>query len=355
MVEQHEPNTNDAMDWLDSLPGPEAYKLISRAFGLPLTWDTFVRTLVDEHGRSNRDACLLLEWCLDWYRPHETGKRYRGDAPYLDSAGLAADWGMSTDRMKRVRRALSKSGLVKFETRQHICLVRVRWSAVCYAVGREADFRGCKSAQSEESRGCKSAQSEASRGCKSAQSERPEGANLHTTLPLRSSFNSSSLSEEEGETLEAMFVEMITHGRKAGRSCDAQWLQESRDAFFGVVADGRDPNLVKAAWYEYVDEKGKGATYLGHWLKGLNLRGEKADKDEWAFVACYERLEHAAELRAERERVAAGGVPKPKLEHTSVGWVELVSGLVLEGVDEGATVEEAEEAWPEVWRQAQAS
>ena len=172
---------------------------------------------------------------------------------------------------------------------------------------------------------------------------------MHTTLPLRSSFNSSSLSEEEGETLEAMFVEMITHGRKAGRSCDAQWLQESRDAFFGVVADGRYPNLVKAAWYEYVDEKGKGATYLGHWLKGLNLRGEKADEGEWAFVACYERAAH----RADRGREAAGGLPKPNLVHTPEGWIETRKSLVV--ADKDATREEAKAAWPEVWRRSQAS
>lgn len=359
MAEEQQTHTdNDITTALLPQTGEQAYALIKATYHLPLTWDTFVRALVDKHGRSNRDACLLLAWCLSWYNVPD-GKRpvFRGEVPYLDSAGLAADWGMSRDRMKRVRRALSKSGLVKFESERHNCLVYIQWGAVAEAVRREAEFRGCKSAQSN-FRGCKSAQPKPFRGCKSAQPKRLEGANLHPTLLHRSPSYLPPSSEEEAETNEARVERMLDYGRKAGRSCDRKWVKDAHEAFDAVVADGHDPALVERAWYAYVDEKGKAATDLGHWLRGLNLRGEETDEGEWAFVACYDHAKSRAEREADRERVAAGGMPTARLIPTDEGWLELGSERILPGVPADATREEAEAAWPAIWedwQRAQAS
>ena len=152
MAEQREHNTNDIIKDLLPQTGEQAYALIASRYGLPLKATTFSGVLQGKRGTIAPLACLLLEWCLDWYRPHETGKRYRGDAPYLDSAGLARDWHASTKAFKLARETVSHAGLVTFESKQRSCLVRVHWDAVADAVRREAEFRGCTGAQSDDFR-----------------------------------------------------------------------------------------------------------------------------------------------------------------------------------------------------------
>lgn len=146
---------------------------------------------------------------------------------------------------------------------------------------------------------------------------------------------------------------MLDYGRKAGRSCKGKWIKDAYDAFDAVMADGKDPDIVEVTWHDYVDEKGASATDLGHWLRGLDLRGKEADEGEWAFERMYARLEHAAALRAKREGGAADEMPTAQLRRTEAGWVELVSALVV--ADKDATREQAKAAWPEVWRRSQAS
>lgn len=350
MSELHEPHTdNDITTALLPQTGEQAYALIKATYGLSLTWDTFVRSLTFPSGGTHLVACLLLAWCLGWYNVRD-GKRpaFRGEVPYLDSEGLARDWGISTDQMKRARRALSQAGLVKFESERHSCLVYIQWGAVAEAVRREAEFRGCTDAQSK-SRGCTGAQSKGLRGCTGAPSKRLEGALVHPTLLHRSPSYLPPSSEEEAETNEARVERMLDYGRKAGRSCDRTWVKDAHEAFNAVVANGHDPAIVEAAWMEYVDEKRKSATDLGHWLRGHDMHDEETDEGEWAFTACYERAVH----RAAREREAAGGLPKPNLVRTPDGWIETRKSLVV--APEDATREQAEAAWPEVWRRSQAS
>jgi hypothetical protein len=347
MAEEQQTHTDNDIT-TDLLPqtGEQAYALIEATYGLPLKATTFGGVLQGKRGTVAPLACLLLEWCLDWYRPRETGKRYRGEMPYLDSADLAADWHASPREFKTAREIVSRSGLVTFESRRHDCRVRIHWDAVAEAVRREAEFRqslkrpsSLDSRQSDPLTGLDSRQSDPLTGLDSRQSD--------YTLPLISSFIPSSFAEEEAETNEERVERMLDYGRKAGRSCDRKWVKDAHEAFDAVVADGHDPALVERAWYAYVDERGKAATDLGHWLRGLNLRGEEADEGEWSFTACYERAKHRAEREAERERVAAGGMPRAQLRRTKEGWVELVSGFVV--APEDATAEEAEEAWPGVW------
>ena len=367
MSDQREPNPNNTTLTLAGLSGPKAYHTICDVYHLPLTWDTFVRTLTFPGGGTHLTACLLLAWCLSWYNVRDGEEpAFCGKVPYLASERLARDWGISRDQMKRARRALSRAGLVVFESKQRSCLVHVKWDAVSAAVRREAEFRGCTGAQSDdfrgctgaqsESRGCTGAQSESLRGCTGAPSKRLEGALVHPTL-LHSSPSkeppSPATPEEEGESNAVRVARMLDYGRKAGRSCKGKWVKDAYDAYDAVVADGKDPDIVEVTWHDYVDEKGATATDLGHWLRGLDLRGKEADEGEWAFERMYEHLEHAAALRAEREGGAADKMPKPNLVHTPEGWFETRKSLVV--ADKDATREEAEAAWPEVWRRSQAS
>ena len=348
MSELREHNTNGTTLTLAGLTGTAAYDAISKAYGLPLKATTFGGVLQGKRGTVAPLACLLLEWCLDWYRPRETGKRYRGEMPYLDSADLAADWHASPREFKTAREIVSRSGLVTFESRRHDCRVRVHWDAVAEAVRREAEFRqslkrpsSLDSRQSDPLTGLDSRQSDPLTGLDSRQSD--------YTLPLISSFIPSSFAEEEAETNEARVNRMLDYGRALGRSCDGPWVTNAHEAFDAVVADGHDPTLVERAWYAYVDEKRKSATDLGHWLRGHDMHDEETDEGEWAFMACYERAVH----RADREREAAGGLPKPNLVRTPDGWIETRKSLVV--APEDATREQAEAAWPEVWRRSQAS
>ena len=360
MAEQLEPHTdNDITTALLPQTGEQAYALITSTYGLPLKATTFGGVLQGKRGAIAPLACLLLEWCLDWYRPCETGKRYRGDVPYLDSAGLARDWHASTKAFKLARETVSHAGLVTFESEQHDCLVRVHWDAVAEAVRREAEFRQSLKGPSESRQSLKGP-SEGSRQSLKGPSEGSDSPYRDYTLLLSSSPIPSSSTEEEGETKVetngarvARVARMIAYGKDQGRKCKGTWVQDAQDAFDAVVADGRDPDIVEAAWKDYVSERGENATDLGHWLRGLNLRGKKTDEGEWAFVACYERAKHRAEREAEAERVAAGGVPTARLVQTKAGWVELVSGLVV--VPEDATREQAKAAWPEVWEASKAS
>ena len=370
MAEQQTTTTTDTIKDLLPQTGEQAYALITSTYGLPLKATTFGGALQGKRGAIAPLACLLLEWCLDWYRPCETGKRYRGDAPYLDSAGLARDWHASTKAFRLARETVSHAGLVTFESEQHSCLVRVHWDAVAEAVRREAEFRGCTGAQSDDfrlplkghskSRLPLKGHSEGSRLPLKGHSESSDCPYRDNTLLLISSSNPSSSAEEEGETKSkegetngARVAKMIAYGADRGRTCKGPWVIEASSAFDAVVADGKDPDIVEVAWHDYVDKRGENATDLGHWLRSRNLCGKETDEGEWAFERMYERLEHAAELRAKREGSATGKMPEPQLRRTKEGWVELVSALVV--APEDATREQAKAAWPKVWRRSQAS
>ena len=349
MSKQHEPHTNDTTLTLAGLTGPDAYRAISKVYGLPLTWDTFVRALTFPSGGTDFAACLLLAWCLSWYNVPENEKPvFFGEVPYLDSRGRARDWNITPRKLRRAREAVSHAGLVVFEKRQHSCLVHIQWDAVAEAVRREADFRLTASGQSE-SRLTASGHSEPSRLTASGHSERSDRPPAVNTLLHSSPSYLPPSSEEEAETNEERVNRMLDYGRALGRSCDGPWVTNAHEAFDAVVADGHDPAIVEAAWMEYVGEKRKAATDLGHWLRGHDMHDEETDEGEWAFTACYERAVH----RADREREAAGGLPKPNLVRTPDGWIETRKSLVV--APEDATREQAEAAWPEVWRRSQAS
>lgn len=360
MSKQHEPHTdNDITKALLPQTGEQAYALIEATYGLPLKATTFGGALQGKRGTIAPLACLLMEWCLDWYRPCEAGKRYRGDVPYLDSDGLARDWHASTKAFRLARETVSHAGLVTFESEQHSCLVRVHWDAVAEAVRREAEFRGCASAQSDDfrlplkghskSRLPLKGHSKGSRLSLKGHSESSDCPYRDNTLLLRSSPIPSPPTEEEAETNGERVERMLDYGRKAGRSCDRTWVKDAHEAFDAVVADGHDPALVERAWCAYVDERRRRATDLGHWLRGLDLCNKEADEGEWSFTACYDRAKHRAEREADRERVAAGGMPNPRLIPTDEGWLELGYERILPGVPSDATREEAEAAWPAIW------
>ena len=351
MDEQREPYTTDTTLTFADLTGTKCYRAISNAFGLPLTWDTFVRTLTFKSGKANLTACLLLAWCLSWYNVHDGEEpAFFGEVPYLDSKSLARDWGITDKQMRTARETVSHAGLVTFEKRQHACLVRIHWGVVADAVGYEAYLRHALEGQSETPRHALEGQSETPRHALEGQSERSEcTCRDNTLLHVSPSYLPPSPEEEEAETNGERVERMLDYGRALGRACDGPWVTNAHEAFDAVVADGHDPAIVEAAWMEYVDEKRKAATDLGHWLRGHDMHDEETDEGEWAFTACYERAVH----RAEREREAAGGLPKPNLVRTPDGWIETRKSLVV--APEDATREQAEAAWPEVWRQAQAS
>ena len=350
MTEEQQTHTdNDITAALLPKTGEQAYALIEATYGLPLKATTFGGVLQGKRGAIAPLACLLMEWCLDWYRPCETGKRYRGDMPYLDSDGLARDWHASPEQFRQARLALSHSGLVTFETQRHDCRVRVHWDAVAEAVRREAEFRHGLKTTSKFRHGLKTT----SKALDMVQRPPLNGLDMvfrPPTLSLSSSPIPSPPTEEEAETNEARVERMLDYGRKVGRSCDRKWVTNAHEAFDAVVADGHDPALVERAWYAYVDEKRKSATDLGHWLMGHDMHDEETDEGEWSFVACYDGAKHKAEREADRERVAAGGMPNPRLIPTDEGWLELGSERILPGVDKDATREEAEAAWPAIWK-----
>lgn len=346
--------------------GEQAYALLTATYGVPLKAETFVRVLVDGSGNADMLACHLMEWCLDWYRPTEDGRRrYAGDMPYLDSAGLAEDWNVTARRLKRARLLVSHTGLVKFHSRRHVCQVEIQWAAVAEATRREADFRRTEFGPSN-FRGTEFGTSKPLRGTEFGTSKALDVPNSVHTLPLPSSLRSSSLSEEEEEgvensiprevcdTLSEAVERCLEHGRQRGRACSGRWAADAHAAFAEAVGAGRDPEALEAAWRDYVTRRGASATDLGHWIRGLGLDGRPRDEGEDSMPVCYTRAEASRRRAAEVARVAAGGVPTPRLTHTAEGWVVSAEGVpaqLFDAVPPDAKRAEAEAAWPAWWRE----
>ena len=57
---------------------------------------------------------------------------------------------------------------------------------------------------------------------------------------------------------------------------------------------GYDAAAIEAAWHAYLEEAGKSATDLGHWLMGQDLRGGQRDYGTLAFDVLAAKAEKAA-------------------------------------------------------------
>jgi hypothetical protein len=354
--------------------GEQAYALIASTYGLPLKASTFVRVLLDGRGHADMLACHLMEWCLDWYRPTEgDGRRYRGEAPYLDSAGLAESWNVSWRPFKTARTTISRAGLVTFRSCRHQSCIEIHWAAVAEAVRREAefrgventDFRGAKNGPSD-FRGAKNGPSKSLEGPKTARLKGLEGPKTAHTLLMPSSLSPSSFGEGGGGGVEnsiqvevcdisAAVERCLEFGRSRGRRCNGRWVENARTAFAAAVTEGRDPSAIEGAWCGYVSRRGADATDLGHWIRGQNLRGEPSDEGEDSFEVCYTHAEKEAWRAAERARVEAGEAPTPDLRHGPEGWFARAEGMPMQPYDAvppDASYDEALAAWPG-WYQAQ--
>lgn len=345
--------------------GEQAYALIAATYGVPLKAETFVRVLVDGRGYADDGACRLMEWILDWYRPSSDGTpRCRGRLS-LPSAWLADEWNVPQKRLESWRRCVTQAGLATFHSARHECWVEVHWAAVAEAA-KAVSERKSRPPQNGESRfrPPQNGESKILDPPKTGSLKRLDPPKTGTKPPLPSSLRSSSLSEEEEEgvensiprevcdTLSEAVERCLEHGRQRGRACSGRWAADAHAAFAEAVGAGRDPEALEDAWRDYVTRRGSSATDLGHWIRGLGLDGRPRDEGEDAMPVCYTRAEAARRRATEVARVAAGGVPTPRLTHTAEGWAVSAEGVpaqLFDAVPPDATRAEAEAAWPAWW------
>lgn len=335
----------------------QAYALLLGTFGY-ITEERFCRTLLDGRGHADMLACHLMTWILDWFRPTRDGRpRVRGGRLYLPSAVLCERWNCSPKAFRTARAAISHAGLVTFRTQQHACWIEVHWDAVAGVLQSDADRLG-------QPRLAENGQSGLPRLAENGQSGASDCPKTDNILPLPSSSvpsppggGAGGGAQEEVQHTEGTGVgdrarALVAYGRERGRRCDGRWEAAAVRAVEDAVADGRDLDLIEAAWRAYLGDDGASRTDLGHWIRGEGLNGQPRDEGEWAFATAYERVQHTAHRVEERRRVAAGGCPTPTFRLTSGGWIVQAEGIpttFVRGVRDSDTEAEVEAAWRAQW------